>query len=709
VSAGAIAVQGTERRWSLRREWSRAFTIMLVLLLLAAAAAIVGVRGVLDDVRGTARQLHLESVTVEGLRADLVDHEQIAHQLLGGKPVDRPGFVAAQQRISRRFDDAAAVFPTANGLRATVVKAQKSWQDGLKTFGLWGDQVRLLHGTNLDANPVYGASSDATAALLDGLEGPSLNVMDRGLARDADLERILIIVLIGVFGLAVAVTVYFRRRMKKDLLRPVAGMHESVLKLEAGEYDHRIEVARQDELGELAEAFNRMSGALHDSHRALTVRASHDSLTGLANRATLTERLGASFNTVSDRRARQESVLFIDIDDFKDVNDSGGHEGGDALLVELAARLSDCVRPYDLVARLGGDEFAIVVVEENGASTAVEVAERILAALRAPFVVNGARLTVSVSIGVAQRGPETVDAAELLRHADFAMYVAKGAGKGRYQLFDAQMYNIMVDRLALKLDLPFAAASGQLRLDYQPVADLHTGEVLGVEALVRWQHPTLGLLAPADFITLAEETGDIEAIGCWVLDTATRQVARWRRTTDHCAGLWVSVNLSAFQLPNANSLAAIQHILADPAVEAEHVVLEVTETALAAEVDGGIAALNTLKSFGVRIAIDDFGTGFSSLSTLANLPVDILKIDGSFVSGQSSATPSVPMLEGILMLAKKLSLEVIAEGIETPEQLDLLRRLGCNRGQGYLLARPSPAETVLAKGGLLHIALAASS
>ena len=709
MSAGAIAVQGTERRWSLRREWSRAFTIMLVLLLLAAAAAIVGVRGVLDDVRGTAHQLHLESVTVEGLRADLVDHEQIAHQLLGGKPVDRPGFVAAQQRISRRFDDAAAVFPTANGLRATVVKAQQSWQDGLKTFGLWGDQVRLLHGTNLDANPVYGASSDATAALLDGLEGPSLNVMDRGLARDADLERILIIVLIGVFGLASAVTVYFRRRMNNDLVRPVASMHESVLKLEAGEYDHRIEVARQDELGELAEAFNRMSGALHDSHRALTVRASHDSLTGLANRATLTERLAASFNTVSDRRARQESVLFIDIDDFKDVNDSGGHEGGDALLVELAARLSDCVRPYDLVARLGGDEFAIVVVEEIGASTAVEVADRILAALRAPFVVNGARLTVSVSIGVAQRGPETVDAAELLRHADFAMYVAKGAGKGRYQLFDAQMYNIMVDRLALKLDLPFAAASGQLRLDYQPVADLHTGEVLGVEALVRWQHPTLGLLAPADFITLAEETGDIEAIGCWVLDTATRQVARWRRTTDHCAGFWVSVNLSAFQLPNAHSLAAIQRILADPAVEAEHVVLEVTETALAAEVDGGIAALNTLKSFGVRIAIDDFGTGFSSLSTLANLPVDILKIDGSFVSGQSSATPSVPMLEGILMLAKKLSLEVIAEGIETPEQLDLLRRLGCNRGQGYLLARPSPAETVLAKGGLLHIALAASS
>jgi diguanylate cyclase (GGDEF)-like protein len=405
-------------------------------------------------------------------------------------------------------------------------------------------------------------------------------------------------------------------------------------------------------------------------------------------------------------RARSESVLFIDVDDFKDVNDSLGHEGGDALLIELAARLNACVRPHDLVARLGGDEFAILISEDSGGSVACEVAERILEAARAPFIADGAPLTVSVSIGVAERRPEIADSAELLRRADFAMYMAKGGGKGRYQRFDSKMHDDMVGRSALKADLAVAVASGQLRLQYQPVADLRTGEVLGVEALVRWQHPTLGLIAPNDVMTLAEETGDIEAIGCWVLDTATRQVAKWHRTMEHCAELWVSVNLSLYQLPNPRSRVAIERILADPAVQADKVVLEVTETALAAAIDGGIASLSTLKELGVRIAIDDFGTGFSSLSTLASLPVDILKVDRSFVSGEASGPRSVPMLEGILGLAGKLSLTVIAEGIEDAEQLDLLRTLGCRMGQGYFLGRPAEADVIesqLAAGGLLHV------
>jgi diguanylate cyclase (GGDEF)-like protein len=423
-------------------------------------------------------------------------------------------------------------------------------------------------------------------------------------------------------------------------------------------------------------------------------QALNDGLTGLPNRISLTKRLATSFSSAGNRRERQESVLFIDIDDFKDVNDSLGHEGGDALLSQLAERLNGCVRPHDLVARLGGDEFAIVVAEDDGATAAVAVAERILAALRVPFDVAGTRLAVSVSIGVAHRGPDTVDAAELLRHADFAMYMAKGAGKGRYQLFDAQMHDTMVDRAALKTDLAAAVTSNQLRVDYQPVADLRSGAVVGVEALVRWQHPTLGLLAPAAFIPLAEESGDIDAIGCWVLDTATRQVASWRRSIHRCADLWVSVNLSGVQLANPHSMAAIRRILEHPATQADHVVLEVTETALAADVDAGIASLNMLKRLGVRVAIDDFGTGYSSLSTLASLPIDILKIDRSFVSGQASASPSVPMLEGIIGLANKLSLDVIAEGIEEPEQMDLLRTLGCTMGQGFLLARPIPAPAL---------------
>jgi EAL domain-containing protein (putative c-di-GMP-specific phosphodiesterase class I) len=252
----------------------------------------------------------------------------------------------------------------------------------------------------------------------------------------------------------------------------------------------------------------------------------------------------------------------------------------------------------------------------------------------------------------------------------------------------------MIGRSALKADLANAVHGDQLRLDYQPIAELATGRIVGTEALVRWQHPQLGLLPPDDFISLAEETGDIEAIGRWVLQAAVRQITEWRREIAACADLWVSVNLSAFQLPNPKSLADIQLILAGPDVNAEGVVLEITETALASEVSSAIAALETLRGTGARIAIDDFGTGFSSLGSLASLPVDILKIDRSFVSGHGARPRSVPILEGIIDLAHKLSLGLIAEGIEEPEQLDLLLRLGCPLGQGFMLARPASPEKV---------------
>ncbi len=703
-------MDGPARTWSLRREWSRAFSVMVVLLLVAATASIVGVWDVVAGVRGTAAALHRESVSVATLSTNLVAHEEVAHKVLSDEPTNRAAFLVQQKKIVGQFDAAVAVFPTTDGMRATVIEAHRSWQRGLTAYGLWGPQVLALHGNHGSENPTFGASSDATDAMLIGLEGPSLDVMNRGLSQGVELERILITGLVGLFVVASGAMVYFRRRMVKDLLRPVAAMHEGVLRLQAGDYGHRIAVARRDELGELATAFNDMAAALHESHLALTRRASHDSLTGLANRDSLTQRLGASFVDGIDRRATHESVLFVDIDDFKDVNDSLGHELGDALLVQLSARLDECVRPGDLVARLGGDEFAIVVIEDNGGTTAVDVSQRILDALQDPFYVNGTRLLVSVSIGVAQRRPETDDAAELLRHADFAMYMAKGAGKGRYELFDSTMYDTMLGRSALKTDLAAAVSAGQLRLDYQPVVDLRTVAVVGVEALVRWVHPTLGLLYPAEFITLAEETGDIDAIGNWVLETATAQLARWRRSMPHQAEMWMAVNLSPVQLESHQSLSAIRRLLERSPVPADSVVLEVTESAFAADGDGGLAALESLKALGVRIAIDDFGTGFSSLSTLANLPVDILKIDKSFVSGHAAGPASRPMLEGIVGLAERLGLTVIAEGIEEPDQFALLAALDCAMGQGYLLSRPVPAdalEELLASGQLLQFSASA--
>ena len=560
--------------------------------------------------------------------------------------------------------------------------------------------------------PAFAASSAKARALLADVRRASLDALDDGVARGAGLQQMVSTVRTALFALAAGGVFFFRRRMTKYLMRPVEGLYRGVVKLQSGDYSHRISVVRNDELGQLAEAFNSMAATVHDNHLELTFRATHDPLTGLANRAVLTERLAAAFDSGAKNPEAagtevcdgQEGLLVIDVDDFKDVNDSLGHEGGDALLIQLAQRLRGCVRGHDLVARLGGDEFAIVVTDEGGTATD-DVARRIQDTLRDPFCIDDVRLKVTVSMGAAQRNAGTADPAELMRQADFAMYMAKHGGKGRYQLFDARGYDEMTYRAALRADLATAVQGGQLRLDYQPVVNLGTGEIAGVEALVRWEHPTLGRLGPADFISLAEETGEIGPIGCWVLDTASRHVAGWRRSPGTAEDFWVSVNLSTLQLSSDRNLAALERILAHPASQADKVILEVTESALATSADGGVAALNRLKSFGVRIAIDDFGTGFSSLSTLAALPADILKIDRAFLSGLPGDAPAAAMLEGILEVARKLDLAVIAEGIEHTGQLDLLRSLGCDMGQGFLLASPSPSpvlEALLASGARLQ-------
>ncbi|WP_043422216.1 putative bifunctional diguanylate cyclase/phosphodiesterase [Arthrobacter sp. 9MFCol3.1] len=678
---------------------------MLVLLALLAGAAVtlVGVRFVTDQMQHAAAQHRVESEAVAELRTGLETHEQAGLQLLSAGPVDQTAFLRQQEDVSAQFDAAAGILPEAYGMRATIREARAAWQEGLTAHSLWGSQVASVHGNRVAEAPAFAASSAKARALLADVRRASLDALEDGVAHGTELQQTVSTVRTALFALAACGVFFFRRRMSKYLIRPVEQLHRGVVKLQSGDYSHRISVVRNDELGQLAEAFNSMAATVHDNHLELTFRASHDPLTGLANRAVLTERLAAVF----DPQAKgpdasgtghwdgREGLLIIDVDDFKDVNDSLGHEGGDALLIQLAQRLRGCVRGHDLVARLGGDEFAIVVMDDGGTATD-DVARRIQASMRDPFCIDDVRLKVTVSMGAAQRSDGTADPAELMRQADFAMYMAKHGGKGRYQLFDARGYDEMTYRAALRADLATAVQAGQLRLDYQPVVNLGTGEIAGVEALVRWEHPTLGRLGPADFIPLAEETGEIGPIGCWVLDTASRHVAGWRRSPGTAEDFWVSVNLSTLQLSSDRNLAALERILAHPASQADKVILEVTESALATSADGGVAALNRLKSFGVRIAIDDFGTGFSSLSTLAALPADILKVDRAFLSGLPGDAPAAAMLEGILEVARKLDLAVIAEGIEHTGQLDLLRSLGCDMGQGFLLAGPSPSPVLVA-------------
>jgi len=440
---GASAVDGRGRVWSLRREWSRAFAIILLLLAGAGLGTFAVVKHLVDSFSETAQRYDRATTAVALLKLDLAQHEIATNQLLAGMPVDRSAYLRQEESISIAFGEARMAMPRGNATVALVAEADQRWQAALTNAGLWGGEVRtFVASADAPQNEATGValaqSTDRAGAVLDGLAKPSLDAMHAGLAADARLERVVTAGLAGLFGLLLFCTLYFFRRMAKDLLRPVASMHRGASRLQAGDYQHRIEVVRQDELGEVAQAFNCMAGALRDSRRAVALGAKHDSLTGLANRATLTERLSGSFRPGSTRRARYESVVFIDVDDFKAVNELLGHEGGDALLVQLATRLSGCVRPLDLVARIGGDEFAIVVAECESDSTAIAIADRVLAMLRTPFLLGGARLAVSASIGVAYRRPETADVGDLLSQADFAMNTAKASGKGRCQVFDSR-------------------------------------------------------------------------------------------------------------------------------------------------------------------------------------------------------------------------------------------------------------------------------
>lgn len=681
------------RTGSLQREWSWVFLLMFLAVLLGAAATVLGVRGVMDDVRSAASQLHAEADVIAGLRGALEADEQAGLLMLSGAPSNRAAYFQGQQQLASLFEDALRVLPVEMGMRSDVQEARQAWQENLVAHGLWAGQVQAPGVDRTSEAAAFAAGGARIRALLDGIERSSHESLDTGLAASGRLEQLVISARTALFCLTAAAILYFRRRMIKYLIQPLEDMHRGVARLRNGEYGHRIDVVRRDEIGELAQGFNSLAAAVHDSHEELIHRATHDPLTGLANRAALTERLATAFGPDIHPMPRQAGLLFIDVDNFKDVNDSLGHDAGDALLIGVAARLRGCVRPHDMVARLGGDEFAIIVDQAGDRGTGA-VAARIHKAMRQPFKLGKDRLLVTVSMGATHKRPETKDPTTLLREADFAMYMAKHGGKDRYQLFDAEGYDHMAYRAALKTDLAAATSAGQLRIDYQPIADLQTGEVLGAEALVRWHHPTRGVLLPAEFIHLAEETGDIDAIGCWVLETATQQAAAWRHNLPGCADLWITVNLSPLQLRNPGSLATIKNILSRPASQADKVILEITETALASNINGAITALTELKALGARIAIDDFGTGFSSLSTLAVLPVDILKIDRTFLSTQENKPPSTAMLEGILGLAHKLSLDVIAEGIEEPVQEHLLRDLGCTMGQGYHLSRPGPPQMI---------------
>jgi diguanylate cyclase (GGDEF)-like protein len=409
-----------------------------------------------------------------------------------------------------------------------------------------------------------------------------------------------------------------------------------------------------------------------------------DPLTGLANRTLLLE----TTDRLLERSSVEVSMLFLDLDDFKDVNDSRGHAAGDLLLTGIARRLSGCVRPGDQVARIGGDEFAVVVA--GGPAVAATIGQRMLAALADPLVIDGRPLVPHVSIGVAGTGtsPER-DAGALLRNADLAMYMAKALGKNRLVHYADGMAQAAADKVRLLEDLSGAAAGGQLRVHYQPTIGLSDGDITGYEALLRWEHPVRGLIPPAEFIPLAEEGGFIVEIGRWVLEQAARQAVVW--SAEQGRPLGMAVNLSPRQLADDDVVATVQEVLVRTGLPARQLTLEVTEGVLVHDVEFVVDQLQALRALGVRIAIDDFGTGYSSLSYLRRLPADVIKIDRSFVQELGSGAHSTTLVASIIELARSLHLDVVAEGVETAEQRAVLGELACSHAQGFLFGRPEPA------------------
>ncbi|HVA87941.1 MAG TPA: EAL domain-containing protein [Candidatus Saccharimonadales bacterium] len=414
----------------------------------------------------------------------------------------------------------------------------------------------------------------------------------------------------------------------------------------------------------------------------LSFQASHDPLTGLGNRRLFMERATAAMAA-----GRDSALLVLDLDDFKTVNDRHGHQAGDALLVGVAQRLRACLRGDDLAGRLGGDEFGVLLEDCPTGDLAVEVAARILRSLEEPFELVGRLLFAHASIGIALRGAEWRDVVDLFAEADIAMYLAKSEGKGRAELYQPTMHADIIRRIGLRADLEEAIQARQFSLLYQPIYAIDDGHLQGVEALVRWDHPTRGVLLPAEFLDLANETGLIVPLGRWIVGDACRQMAAWRAAWPSAASMDLAVNISAVQLRHPAFAEDFRAALSESGLPAADLVLEVTQGVLS---DSGviIRTLEELKSMGVRIALDNFGASYSPLSHVGRYPVDIVKIDRSFIAALGTQTGEATVASAIVELAGNLNLKTVAEGIETPAQLGLLRAMGCQMGQGYYLARP---------------------
>jgi diguanylate cyclase (GGDEF)-like protein len=662
---------------------------VLVPVLVGAGIWLMLVSRSADDYERLVMEAEEESAEIIGLLQELRDAERAGHLYIDtGRRVDLRAFQHADARIRETLEEGDAYDEPAEMIGLAAIR--EPWIRS-------ADYVYEREGTRRERHDRFTLGTQFAAAGIERLLTSYQTEIEDDLTASEGAARLNWLLGAAAIAVALGIALLLATRFSRSLLRPLEELAAAARSLAAGRLDHRVQLGATAELEEVGSTFNAMADALQAQREELERHAFADTLTGLANRALFEDRTRHALSRVAGTDERV-AVLVVDVDGFKLVNDGLSHACGDRLLCEAAARMLAALRPSDTLARLGSDEFAVLLEHVRAPDDALGAAERVRQTFLASFVLNDSEVLVTASVGIALSGPAAQDEHELLRRADRAMYRVKQRGRNGSEFFDPDMDDQAGERLQKLNELRGAADRDELVLHYQPIVDLDSGRVYAAEALVRWRRPGHGMVPPGEFIPLAEQAGLIVPLGAFVLREACAEAQRWSDTG--IDDIPVTVNVSARQLLDPGFEATVAAALDHTGLDPSRLILEVTESSVMHQPEVMIPKLDRLSETGVRIALDDFGEGYSSLGHLRDLPIDILKLAQPFIHELTGIANDPALVRGIIELARSLGLQLVAEGIESPEQQAILRAFACPLGQGFLFS--PPVESALLRERLVN-------